>query len=97
MGLSAEQRAIIERRLPLRRVAEVADRPIHLALSGRELRFLLEAISSYRDDRCALDDQQSECELMDWYESAQGHIDRACEHFCDQIIDSLLAQVPERR
>ena len=97
MALSAEQRAIIGRRLPLHHVAGDVDQPIQLTLTGRELRFLLEAIASYRDERCAQDELQPECELVYWYEGAQGHIDRTCEHYCEQLIDKLLTQVPERR
>ena len=97
MALSAEQRAIIERRLPLQHVAERADETIQVTLTGRELRFLLEAIASYRDERCARDELQPQCELMYWYEAAQGQIDRACERCCERLIDRLLAQLPERR
>jgi hypothetical protein len=97
MALTAEQQAIIERRLPLERVAAGAERPVQIAISARELRFLLQAVAHYRDVGCALEGHSQQCDLMYWFETPQGHIERGCESFCDRLVERLIAQIPEER
>ena len=95
--LTDTQRSLVDSYLAPR-IGDGLGQPRHtLALTKRQLAFLLDAVEHYHRDCCPLRGGTEGCRLRTWYESpATGAIELLCADSCLDWRDALIAQsVPE--